>query len=114
MRNESWPSISSRSAVSYKMPAMALLSICYQATCCATLFLHLYLILLQLAVGHFVGPCAQVPLRKSYPINSLRHSTTQFLTRLSELERCAQIRQPGGKIFQSGLAEVKVGIVGKK
>src|SRR5580698_1969966 len=29
MRKESWPSISSRSAVSYRMPAMALLSMRY-------------------------------------------------------------------------------------
>jgi hypothetical protein len=72
------------------------------------------LILLQLSIGHFVGPGAQGFLRESDDVNAQCHAASKALARLNETLRRAERRQAVGEIFQSLLAEIRVRVIGEK
>ena len=70
-----------------------------------------YLVLLQFAVWHFVGPGSQSLLWKFYPVDAQRHASAKALPRLTKLLRRSQRPQAVGKILQRLLAEVAVSII---
>ena len=72
------------------------------------------LILLQLAIRHFVRPGPQNLLRKSNDVHAQSHAAAQTLRRLNERLRRAQRPEAGGEILQRLLAEVAVRIIGEE